>query len=55
LSRLVRHSLYFQLAAEEAAERLAQSRQARSHRLQIQQLVSETVGVPWCPLLSYRA
>jgi hypothetical protein len=48
LSRLDGHSdsLYFQLAAEEAAERLAQSRQARSHRLQIQERVSETVGVP---------
>src|SRR5262245_54021023 len=42
-------SLYFQLAAEQAAERLAQSRQARSHRRQIQQRISETVGVPWRP------
>jgi hypothetical protein len=54
LSRLGRHFLYFQLAAEEAAERLAQSRQAQSHRQQIQQPVSETVGVPWCPLAPYR-
>jgi hypothetical protein len=50
LSRLDRHSdSFFQLATEEAAEPLAQSRQARSHRLQIQQQVSETVGVPWRP------
>ena len=55
LSRLDRHSFDFQLAAEEAAELLAQSRQGWPHRLQIQQPLSETVGVPWCPLVSYRA
>jgi hypothetical protein len=51
LSRPDAHSdsLYFQLAAEQAPERLAQSRQARSHRRQIQQRLSETVGVPWRP------
>jgi len=55
LSRLDRHSFDFQLAAEEAAELLAQSRQGWPHWLQIQQPLSETVGVPWCPLVSYRA
>jgi hypothetical protein len=53
LSRLDMHSysLYLHLLAEEAAERLAQSRQAWSRRLQIQQRVSETVDVPWDPLM----
>jgi hypothetical protein len=50
LSRQDGHSdALLQLTTEDAAEPLAQLRQARSHRRRIQQQVSEIVGVPWRP------